>query len=91
MNKSTNSYNYYYANNTTNKVISSILFTQVGCKHGPGGPTDRGLTAAETRAHFGAWAIVSSPLVLSHDVNDKLIGDSIWDVISNKEVLLYMY
>jgi alpha-galactosidase len=60
---------------------------EVGCQHGPGGATDRGLNAAETRSHFGAWAIVSSPLTLSHDVNNATIMDQIWDVISNKEVI----
>ena len=60
---------------------------QVGCKHGPGGAGDPGLTMAETRSHFGAWVIVSSPLTLSHDVWDKNISDSVWPIISNKEVL----
>lgn len=32
------------------------------------------LTLDETRSHFGAWAIVSSPLVLSHDVNNSECG-----------------
>ena len=35
----------------------------------------------------GAWAIVSSPLTLSHDVHNDTISDKIWPVISNKEVL----
>lgn len=60
---------------------------QVGCAHGPGGASDPGLTAAETRTHFGAWAIVSSPLTLSHDVNNDTITDAIWDVITNTEAL----
>jgi alpha-galactosidase len=60
---------------------------QVGCKHGPGGASDPGLTPAETRSHFGAWAIVSSPLTLSHDVHNKTISDAIWPVISNMEIL----
>ena len=60
---------------------------QVGCSHGPGGKNDPGLTAEETRTHFGAWAIVSSPLTLSHDVNDAAMTAKIWPVISNKEVL----
>lgn len=46
-----------------------------------------GLSVAETRSHFGGWAIVSSPLTLSHDVNDDSIMDRIWDIISNREVL----
>jgi len=59
----------------------------VGCQHGPGGSGDPGLNKAETRSHFGAWAIVSSPLTLSHDVTNDTITDQIWDVISNKEVI----
>ena len=60
---------------------------QVGCQHGPGGAEDKGLTIPETRTHFGAWAIVSSPLTLSHDVNNDTVTDLIWDIISNTEVL----
>ena len=60
---------------------------QVGCAHGPGGKNDPGLSPQETRTHFGAWSIVSSPLTLSHDVNNDTITDKIWDVISNEEVL----
>jgi alpha-galactosidase len=60
---------------------------QVGCAHGPGGKSDPGLSLPETRTHFGAWAIVSSPLTLSHDVNDEAMTDKIWDVITNAEVL----
>ena len=32
-------------------------------------------------------SIVSSPLTLSHDVNNATVMDEIWDVISNTEVL----
>ena len=60
---------------------------QVGCQHGPGGASDPGLSIEETRTHFAAWAIVSSPLTLSHDVNNKTISDIIWPIISNKEIL----
>jgi alpha-galactosidase len=60
---------------------------QVGCKHGPGGPQDPGLSPEETRSHFGAWAIVSSPLTLSHDVWDDDVSEKIWPVIANTEVL----
>lgn len=60
---------------------------QVGCAHGPGGKNDPGLTIAESRTHFGAWAIVSSPLTLSHDVNNDTITDAIWPIITNTEVL----
>ena len=60
---------------------------QVGCKHGPGGASDPGLSMEETRSHFGSWAIVSSPLTLSHDVNDEATTDKIWDIITNTEVI----
>jgi len=46
-----------------------------------------GLTKAETRTHFGSWAIVSSPLLLGHDVYDKEVNDHIWDIISNREAI----
>jgi alpha-galactosidase len=60
---------------------------QVGCQHGPGGASDPGLSMAETRSHFGGWAIVSSPLTLSHDVNNDTVSEQIWDIITNTEVL----
>jgi len=83
--------------NTVNKFNSRNLSTpgcwaypdmlEVGCQHGPGGDSDPGLSAAESRTHFGAWVIVSSPLTLSHDVNNDTIMDQIWPVISNKEAI----
>uniref|UniRef100_A0A7S3LNX9 Alpha-galactosidase n=1 Tax=Aplanochytrium stocchinoi TaxID=215587 RepID=A0A7S3LNX9_9STRA len=45
------------------------------------------LSYEESRSHFGAWCIVSSPLILSHDLNDKRITDSIWDIITNTEAI----
>jgi alpha-galactosidase len=60
---------------------------EVGCQHGPGGAGDPGLTVEETRAHFGAWCIVSSPLILSHDLRNATIMDAVWPVIANKEAL----
>ena len=60
---------------------------QVGCAHGPGGASDPGLSDAETRTHFGAWCIVSSPLTLSHDVNNATVMSKIWPVIANTEAI----
>merc|ERR1712232_266573 len=60
---------------------------EVVCQHGPGGAGDPGLSMAETRSHFGAWVIVSSPLTLSHDVNNDTIMDQIWPIIANKEAI----
>ena len=42
-----------------------------------------GLSLAESHSHFGGWAIVSSPLTLSHDVNDDSVMEESWDIISN--------
>jgi len=60
---------------------------EVGCEHGPGGDSDPGLTIEETRTHFGAWSIVSSPLTLSHDVNNDTVMDQIWPIIANPEAI----
>jgi alpha-galactosidase len=45
------------------------------------------LSFTETRAHFGAWAIVSAPLVLGFDVTNTTTLDAVWPIISNTEVL----
>lgn len=60
---------------------------EVGCADGPGGHTDTGLTIQESRSHFGGWVIVSSPLTLSHDVNNDTITDFIWPIIANPEAI----
>lgn len=60
---------------------------QVGCSHGPGGAHDPGLTLPETRTHFYAWVIVSSPLTLSHNVNDPVMSAKVWPIITNTEAL----
>ena len=44
-------------------------------------------TYEQDRAHFAAWAIVSSPLILGYDVTDDSITDKIWSIVSNKEIL----
>ena len=60
---------------------------EVGCEHGPGGDEDAGLSDTETRTHFGAWAIISSPLTLSMDINNSTIMDEVWDIVANKEAI----
>jgi len=60
---------------------------EVGCSHGPHGPSDPGLTPSETRSHFAAWSIVSSPLTLSHDINNDTVMDQIWPLIANPEII----
>eukprot|EP01061_Rhynchopus_euleeides_P036024 TRINITY_DN606_c0_g1_i4.p2 TRINITY_DN606_c0_g1~~TRINITY_DN606_c0_g1_i4.p2 ORF type:complete len:413 (+),score=166.13 TRINITY_DN606_c0_g1_i4:47-1285(+) len=44
-------------------------------------------TPEEDKAHFAAWCIVSSPLILGYDVTNDAITDRIWSIISNTEAL----
>ena len=43
--------------------------------------------AAEDRAHFGAWAVTSSPLILAHDVNDDEISRRVWPIVANEDAI----
>lgn len=44
-------------------------------------------SAEEDRAHFGAWIVISAPLILGHDPTQKDETDAIWEIISNRELL----
>ena len=50
---------------------------------------DAGPAASPTewRSHFGAWAIVSSPLILSFDLTNETTMASVWPFISNVEAI----
>lgn len=45
------------------------------------------LTVPEARSHFGAWAIVSSPLVLGFDLRNQTMVDLHWDTITNTDAI----
>ena len=45
------------------------------------------LTAIEAQTHFGAWAIVSSPLVLGFDLTDSAQLALHWPTISNRDAI----
>ena len=45
------------------------------------------LSVPEWRSHFGAWSIVSSPLVLSFDLSNTTTLDAVWSFITNIEVI----
>jgi alpha-galactosidase len=45
------------------------------------------LSDAELRSHFGAWAVVSSPLVLSLDLRNASLVDRLWPFVANREAL----
>ena len=66
-------------------VLDSTCITfarpgQVGNLEGP-------LAAAESRSHFGAWCIVSSPLILGMDMTNESTMASVWPYISNREAI----
>lgn len=42
---------------------------------------------SESRTHFGAWAIMSSPLILSFDIRVNKDLDEMWPVITNRDVI----
>lgn len=43
--------------------------------------------ATEDRTHFGLWAVVSSPLILSFNLSDARRMDRAWPIITNTRVL----
>ena len=45
------------------------------------------LNFTEARAHFAAWAITSSPLIIGYDVTNATTVDFVWPIVSNAEVL----
>lgn len=44
-------------------------------------------TLIESRSHFGAWCIVSSPLILGYDVTNDSVTKAVWPIISNREAI----
>mmetsp|Transcript_42432 Transcript_42432/g.99838 ORF Transcript_42432/g.99838 Transcript_42432/m.99838 type:complete len:289 (-) Transcript_42432:177-1043(-) len=61
-----------------------------------GGKTDCGVTGNETcvplsvveaRTHFGAWSIVSAPLVLGLNLSDADTVDKHWETITNTDAI----
>jgi len=64
------------------KLYHTRLARTVGSRR-----SDPGLSLVEQQTHFSAWAIASSPLVLSFDVTDSSAVDAVWHIIANREVL----
>ena len=44
-------------------------------------------TFNESRSHFGAWCIVSAPLILGHDLANTTLNAEIWPIITNKHAI----
>ena len=45
------------------------------------------LTVTEARSHFGAWAIVSSPLILGLNLTDVAEVQKHWETITNRDAI----
>ena len=39
------------------------------------------------RTHFGAWVVVSAPLIIGYDVTNSDLTDQVWDVLTNTEAI----
>ena len=46
------------------------------------------LNLTEMRSNFGAWCIISNPLVLAMDLRDSETLDRVWPIVSNREAIL---
>lgn len=46
-----------------------------------------GLSVVESRSHFGAWIITSSPLILGFDLADEALVKSVWAIIGNEAAI----
>lgn len=42
---------------------------------------------SEDRSHFGAWVVVSAPLVLGYDLTNMTTTKRVWPIISNTEAI----
>ena len=69
-----------FVQHTTNPVSHTHTVLEVG--NFPN--NDPAKAFLESRSHFGAWCVVSSPLVLGLDITNDTKLDSVWDIISNK-------
>ena len=49
---------------------------------------DSGLNMDETRTHFSIWSIMSSPLILNHNIfPEGAVDPEVTRIITNKEVM----
>ena len=46
------------------------------------------LSFVEARTHFGAWCIVSSPLIIGMNLSDTPTVDTYWPIVSNTEAIV---
>ena len=51
------------------------------------GHLNGGMTKDENRVHFGAWCIMSSPMILAYNLSQPARRELVWDIITNKEAI----
>eukprot|EP01084_Bolivina_argentea_P126411 223834_1 len=50
-------------------------------------PQKKATAYSMDRTHFGAWIVVSAPLILGYDVTNQAKTDSVWDILTNTEAI----
>jgi len=74
-------------NHNLHTVLGYTNISRPGCWAYPdmlqSGNLQGPLAAVESRSHFGAWCIVSSPLILGVDLADEAVIGKMWPYISN--------
>jgi len=58
-----------------------------GAKHHCGTPETCFLNITEMRTNFGAWCILSNPLILAMDLRNTTMLDRVWPIITNREAI----
>ena len=67
--------------------VSGLFTVEVGDTNDQRNGTVPVLSYIEARSHFGAWCIVSAPLILGFDLLNSTTVDSVWDIITNTEAI----
>lgn len=95
-------YNFYRSSGDIRASWSSVMrnlhtvpkyenFSRPGCWAYPDmlqvGRLTGPLAVAESRTHFGAWCVVSSPLILGFDLTNATTTAAVWPYIANPEAI----
>ena len=76
----------------TRAAISAPLWRYASVDYGWNDPDmlevgNGGCTEEEYRTHFALWAMLKAPLILGNDLRSVDIGDSIYNIITNKDII----
>lgn len=80
--------NFYGNLQSTRKFQGETPLSRPGCWAYPDMlEVGRMKTVEEDKAHFAAWAITSSPLILGHNVTDEDTNARVWHIVANKRAI----